>query len=104
MARRVVNAQRGEYLPQLAEGIRARIAYLQSAMPDVCAGRLACLNAGKPVELPATDVWSALFTVDPAAAGAFNHAHGGPWQWERDVWFEYDPRTSALVPVGSDPR
>lgn len=105
MARRATGGGSGDYLPQLHDGIRARIARLSAAMPGFGSHRLDLLERGKPVPMVAVDVWSALAAVDLDAAEAFRfrHGDGGPWPFEGGPLFVYHPATGLLTAADEAP-
>src|SRR4051812_36211926 len=99
MARRAPGGSRGDYLPQLTAGIRARAAVLSDAFPGIGHPTLDALERGAVVTIGALDVWSALHAVDPDEAHAFAIRNGGPWPTATWPAFHYDPSTALLTPA-----
>ena len=95
MARRAQVA-RGEYLPDLPEGIRRTAAHLASAFPGIRSPLSEAVAAGAPFGISGIDVWRAIDAVNSAEARSWRNRHGGPWCQGFEPWFTYDPRGGVL--------
>lgn len=93
---RPATSRSGDHLPELADGIRLRSAYLERGFPGIGNGRLECLKSGEAFTITATDVWSALYLAAPDLAREFHRQHSGPWPFGREPTFIYSPTTATL--------